>query len=76
MEVENLDQARQLVSELKQSSQKAEDEVRSVRQKLHGAIRKGKASEAARVELEKRVEELTSRINQLSAQVCTVKIAS
>lgn len=40
------------------------EEVRSIRVKLHGAIRKGKASEAARDLLEKRVEELETAVKE------------
>ena len=56
-------EAIQLLEQLKQATQKSEE----YRSKLHGAIRKGKASEAARIGLEKEVEELKARLSQQNA---------
>ena len=52
-----------MLEQLKQATQKSEE----YRSKLHGAIRKGKASEAARIGLEKEVEELKARLSQQNA---------
>ena len=57
----SMQEAQHLIDSLKSEKAKAEEEVKTIRAKLHGAVRKGKASESARVELEKQIEVLKAQ---------------
>ena len=61
--MQNLEEAQGVIEQLRDAVEKSEEEVKAIRTKLHGAIRKGKASESARHNLEKEVEELNARLS-------------
>ena len=55
------------VEELKAQLEQAKQETEGVRQKLHNAIRKGRAIEADKKKREEEVQELYDKLKQLEA---------
>lgn len=67
-EPEDLASAKAVIDELRREKEKCEAEVASVRSKLHGAVRKGKAIEVERTNLAKQLEALKQKLES-SVQV-------
>ena len=68
------EEAQMLIKSLREEKLKAEEEVKSIRVKLHGAVRKGKATENARLDLEKQLESLRSHSTQNMATELDTKV--
>ena len=66
----DLSSALTLLADLKAAKEKAEAETQTVRTKLHGAIRRGRAFEAEKASLAKKLEELAASETEVCVSVC------